>query len=203
MLKLIFELLFTIPLVFFSKEERINRILKKTISTNIKNSKDGDLIKVVGKAQAFQKQFTSPISRKACFYFHIIVNQQKSDYIDDIINEKKGIPFIVESNGVKCLIKPNFSESVLKHQTKLDSGILQNSSLEVKSYLKSKGYSTKSFGIKKSLEVIESIVQTNDTIAVYGKGKWVTQKSTGEKVYVLSVTKKTPIYISNQEEHFK
>ena len=29
------------------------------------------------------------------------------------------------------------------------------------------------------------------------------QKSTGEKIYVLSVTKKTPIYISNQEEHFK
>jgi len=69
--------------LFFSKEEIIKRKLKRTKEKQINDIKPGDYVKIIGIAEPFEKIMTSPLSKKKCIGYQVLVGRQMSDYYED------------------------------------------------------------------------------------------------------------------------
>ena len=87
------EVIINIPIFFLefflSKEERIKRKIKKTKAKKLSEVKTGEYVKIQGVALTDERIMNSPLSKKKCIGYQVLVGRQMSGYYEDkYINEE-------------------------------------------------------------------------------------------------------------------
>jgi len=200
MIQDLIDIAFDLPSLVFGTKG--HRTLKKTTSTSLSKVKDNQFVKVIGVAKTKQDYIISPISNLNCLHLKIYIGQEMlGGYTKDNVNHKQGVEFIIETDEGLCLIKSRFIESYLGKNIDKMSGVFNEPSPTLLKFLSKKKISTKSFGVNKTFNVQESLLQEGDKVTIYGKGKW-TKNSNGQKYFVMSGDSKKPLLLSNLKKHF-
>lgn len=187
--------LVTFPFVFFSKEKKRNRKINRLEVAKTNDFYDNQVYKVVGKVKMKSKLIYSPIQGKECVAYETLVNRVNQDWLDKVINEKKGNDFYVESNGFKCLVCISKSDLSVKLNHVKDTGLINKLNDNLKSYLNKYRVSVTSFGFNKSFQFYEGLINERDEVLVCGEGKWI-EVGKGEKCFQFSTSKENRLVIS-------
>lgn len=184
--------------IYASRDEIIKRRMKRIQQKSLKDVKVGEYVKLVGKAQPYDRMFVAPLSRKECVAYQTWIDRETgnedTEVDDHYVTEEILHRFYLKDGDDEILVLGNDARAHLKLIFKEDSGILGKASDEVKAFLKKHGYSAKSFGIRKSLEASERILEKDQEVAVIGNVSVLNTRHDG-KLLVLRGTEKNPLYI--------
>ena len=182
---------------FLEEEQKIKRKLRKLKSRPIGKVKNGEYVKLIGKASRYDKLVAAPLSKRMCFGFQINVtrsgsNEANTGYID----EMRCFPFFIECDGGRALVMTKDARVFLEKDKFYNSGILKSSDNVIDNYLARHKTKAKSFGINKTLDFKEGIIELGGKVTVLGEAKETVLKS-GERILLIKAGKKKPLFLSN------
>tara|TARA_Y100000766_G_C18651266_1_gene480574 strand:+ start:56 stop:697 length:642 start_codon:yes stop_codon:yes gene_type:complete len=170
----IIELIINVPFAFLefflSKEERIKRKIKKTKSKKLSEIKTGEYVKIHGVALRSDRIMHSPLSKKRCIGYEVLVGREMSDYYEDKYMKEEIIQkFYLSQDNKKILIIPNKANIDLKKENIGNSGLFKDTDSNMANFLKRHQTKSTSFGFNKSLNFKEGILEEGDKLTVVGK----------------------------------
>ena len=195
---------------FFSKKSKIKRKLKKAEFKSIGDFKDTEIAKIVGNVVFIDQPLIAPLSNRACSYYYILVEKKvssgKNSHWKTIIEEEVSSKFLIKDGESYAFINDNKIECHIVQDKSFSSGFFNDATENLEKYLKSKGYESEGLlGFNKTLRYKEGILESDEKIAVFGKGIW-TDASTielpekYEKVLEITSTEEVPIYLSDDPD---
>ncbi|GAB5417109.1 MAG: hypothetical protein Crog4KO_19750 [Crocinitomicaceae bacterium] len=193
------EVLVNIPLFLLSfalsKEERIKRKVKRTPRKSLREVKTGEYVQIVGKAERFDRSFVAPLSKRESLAYQTKVSKDVSDGRQEnyVLEEILHRFYLVEGDK-QILVIPNGAIADLKLVVSEDAGILANASDALQAFLKKHGTKAKSFGMNKTLEAREKILEQGQEVIVVGKVSVLNTRNQGKQT-VIRHLEKAPLYI--------
>lgn len=164
---------------YYSDKNKIARALKKIDAKRIATIKENEYAKVIGKAQILDCSIISPIGRRKCVYYQIKIDKktgQKNQTWRTIIEKEEYIPFIINADGEKAIIKDIDPKNKLVHlakDVKKRSGTFNDPPPHLEEFLKSYGESSTGFlGFNRGMRYHEGIIEIDEEIAIMGIGHW-------------------------------
>ncbi|MCH9659671.1 MAG: hypothetical protein K0U54_02045 [Bacteroidetes bacterium] len=153
------------------------RELKKSEAKSVASIKNGEYVKIIGRALKVNEVLIAPLSKKECIFYQIEVIHQKDKNSKTIIDETRTSDFFVSVKNEMVLIKMDQSHqdyTVILNYDHLDnSGTFNDAKPHLDHYLRSKGFeSTGLFGFNKSLKYKEGIIEHSEKVAVKGIAEW-------------------------------
>ena len=192
---------------YFSEKGVLERRLSKISAGNILTCKDGDVVKLAGRAMRYQKLLIAPLSKRKCVYYRIIVEKLGNKQNITLIDAEKGVDFFLSDGSQKALVNTEMVSSYLIPDANYSSGFMKDATDELENYLKRHSESSVSFlGTNHSLRYYEAVIELDETIVVAGKAKWRTAIELGlpeESKPVLCLRKinsDTRLLLSNDPE---
>ncbi len=169
----------------FTKEARFLRRIKKMPVTPLHLCKDGDEIKVVGRATLYKESMKAALTNKNCFYYHIVVvkNPNKKTHTT-LIKEEDGVDFKLTTNNTSVLVDTSRVSSYLKTGSEFYSGILKEAKPFLKNYMERHGSSDKGVLFNKDLHFTEWILEPGLRLTVIGKARWIEEEDPLDKTKV-------------------
>ncbi|WP_299258601.1 hypothetical protein [uncultured Aquimarina sp.] len=188
---------------YFSHKNRVLRKLKQANIKRIQLVKDKEYIKVIGKVQNIKEPLISPIGKRKCAYYQIIVEEKhsgKNKSWHTIIKEDKAVNFIIESSGERAIVlvdtSPKTKMVYLVKDVKHVSGTWNDPPKYLETYLQSHGKdSTGLFGFNKSIRYREGVIEIGEKITLLGTGHWK------ESDHTLDRYSSKSLYISGDSEN--
>lgn len=199
--------------VFFNKEARVRRKLKKAAGKKISDFASGEIAKVVGKIEYVGKPLVAPLSGRPCAYYYVLVEQEESSgdsrHWNTLIEEEVAGTFFIRDGKYCAHINSKNIKSYLVEDREYSSGFMEDATWSHKKYLQDHGQeSTDFWGFNKSLRYKEGILEEGELIAVVGRGEW--KKAEQEqlpdsygRVLSISSTDKESVYLSDDPETVK
>ncbi|WP_299433230.1 hypothetical protein [uncultured Aquimarina sp.] len=165
---------------YFSHKNKILRKLKQVNTKRIQLIKDNEYAKLIGKVNTSGEPLTSPIGKRKCAYYQIIVEEKsggKNKSWHTIIKEDKAIDFIIESSGERAVVQVDTSPKTkmvyLVKDVKHTSGTWNDPPKHLEMYLQSHGKdSTGLFGFNKSIRYREGVIEIGEKITILGTASW-------------------------------
>jgi len=162
---------------FFSKKAVVKRKLKNAVVKKISNFKDGEIAKIIGNIEIFEKPLIAPLSNRKCSYYHIHIEQKvssgKNSHWKTLIEEEVSSKFLIREGDKYGFINDKNFKCYIVQDKKYSSGLGNDATENLEKYLKSKGYESEGFfGFNKRLRYKEGILEDNEKVAVFGKGEW-------------------------------
>lgn len=170
---------------YFSKKQKIIRILSKLPSKQIGNLKMNEFSKITGKALHVKEPLIAPLSKRKCVFYSIKIEQYtksgKNGRWRTLINEEKVQEFFLDKSGDFVIVRPSQNPknylSYLVVDKKTNSGSFNNPTPEFQNLLQTYGIDSKSFfGFNKKLRYKEGVIEIGERITVAGIAKWKTLK---------------------------
>ncbi len=168
--------------VYNSKKSTILRKFKKIPKKRISSVKENEYVKIVGKANSIDELLVSPIGKRKCVYYNIIIEENhggngKGRSWHPIHNEEKSTLFSVESSGERAIIDVNIdSKSKMAYLVKdlqHRSGTWNEAPEFLEKVLQSRGLKSKAiFGLNKTLRYQEGVIEIGEEVSVMGIGNW-------------------------------
>ena len=168
---------------YFSAKQIIIRKLLKIPYKSLTSIRTNELVKVMGKTLHVEDPLIAPLSKRACIFYHIKIQQKKNSgkhsYWKTILDEEKFQDFFIENNGELAIIQPKQNpknyKSYLVVDEKTSSGTFNDPTPEFEALLKTYNIdSTGLFGFNKPLRYTEGIIEVGERITVAGVAKWKT-----------------------------
>lgn len=188
----------------FTKKAIVKRKLRKTPSKEIKDFRNGDVAKIVGKVEFAKKPLIAPLSGRECTYYNILVEKQvsngKSSSWKKIIKEEISQDFIIREKDKIALIDTQNVKSYLVPDKKFSSGAFNDATPNLESYLHKHGHeSTGLLGFNKSIRYKEGVLEKGETVAVVGTGKWTETSEIFPNERILKVISQPekPVFLSD------
>lgn len=197
---------------YFSKKAVVKRKLKKAVGMKIAEFMNGDVAKVVGTVEFVGEPLIAPLSGRRCAYYYVLVEELRSDgkssHWQKIIEEEVKGSFIIRDGRYRAYIRSSSSniKSYLVQDANFASGFKNDATEVLEKYLNAHGRKSESWlHTNKRIRYKEGILEEGETIAVVGRGEWMSatelQLPDGfGKVLVLSSTPDAPIYLSDDPE---
>ncbi len=211
MLALLFALL-GLPVVggaiayFRSRPEAVaRRALKRAPLTPIATARDGAVVKVVGVVAYAGPPIESPLARRCCAYYSVVVENEKrsSGLHYEVLREERCIDFYVQDASGVALVRIRGaapSSALLGHRrffTTFDGNDLDR-------FMKARGQSTRGLFLYKRLHAREGVVEAGARVAVCGRARRETDAGALGAAYrdsahslVLEASGAVPLYLSN------
>lgn len=191
---------------YFDEEAIINRDLKKNKSKNPLTFNDGDIGKVSGTIECYDRYLKAPLSGLNCIYYQVIVEKRVSSgkrrYWQTLINEKKSVDFMINQSENRVLVKSENYQTAFKNYKRYNSGFLNDANEKMEEFLARFGESsTTSMGFNKTLRYEERIYTLGEKVVVKGAGYWKDEKSNPEN-YLIIKEYNGKVVISNNPETF-
>lgn len=195
---------------FFSKKAIIKRKLKNAKFKSIGDFKNGEIAKIIGNVEFINEPLISPLSKRKCSYYYIHIEQKvssgKNSRWKTIIEEEVSSKFLIREGTDFAFINDNNIKCYIVQDKSFSSGFLDDATENLEKFLNSKGYESEGFlGFNKTLRYKEGILESEEKIAVFGKGIWkdVTTLELPEKYEkVLEITSNegVAIYLSDDPD---
>ena len=195
---------------FFSKKARINRKLRKAPFRKIANFQNGEIAKIIGNILPIDQALRAPLSLRECSYYYVLVEEKrsngKSSHWRTIIEQEISNKFLVKEGENVALIQDHRVMSNIVIDKKYSSGLFNDASERLESFLKKHGYESEGFlGFNKEIRYKEGILEDNEKVSVLGKGEWKTAIELGlppeyEKILVITAADNEHIYLSDDPE---
>ncbi|HEX7841933.1 MAG TPA: GIDE domain-containing protein [Kofleriaceae bacterium] len=159
---------------YFSKANRIKRLLRNTQPQPIAQLPENTLGKLVGVARPLGETLVGPVTGRRCLYYIAIVEQYVSTVLGSewkqIIKEERGVPFqIVEGTG-RVIVDPRGAKVALTFDGSSRSGTFHDADPVQEAFLQRHGKTSKGWVFNKDLRYKEAMIEVNETIAVLGQG---------------------------------
>ncbi len=166
---------------FFSKRAIILREMAKSKAKPIGSIREGEYVKVVGKAKHAKEPLIAPISERPCIFYHVEVLNTGGKNDKTLIDEMKAQDFFLEQNGEIVMVKQDqaysFRKVYLVQDHQKNSGSFQGADPHLEKYLKKHHESSKNWlGFNKQLKYKEGIIALEEEIAVKGIAQWKSLK---------------------------
>jgi hypothetical protein len=191
----------------FTQKAIVKRKLKNTPSKEIKDFRNGDVAKIVGKVEFAKKPLIAPLSERECTYYNILVEKKvsngKSSSWKKIIKEEISQDFIIREKDKIAIIETQNIKSYLVPDKKFSSGAFNDATPNLESYLHKHGHeSTGLLGFNKSIRYKEGVLEKGETVAVVGVGKWTETSELVKNTSVLKITAQNeiPVFLSDSPD---
>ena len=190
---------------YFNKRAIIKRKLQKASHKTIKSFKDNEIGKFTGNIKLIIEPYFAPLSNRICAYYHVIVEEKKSDSWETIIEEETSLAheFLIRDGDYYAYITDyNIKHHIIKDRN-YSSGTFNNATTNLKKILNKYGYESEgALGFNKNIQYEEGVLEVDEEVAVFGKGVWkdAIELNLPEKygqVLEITSTDKGPIYISD------
>ena len=165
---------------YFSKKQRVLRELKKSDAIPISRAKQGDYVKIIGKAIGGNQPLKAPLSGRSCLYYYVLVEKKGDKTWHTYIEEEDGQDFFLETGYERAIVKPKgihfgFKRTLFVVDYKDKSGVFNDAKPHLEQFLKRYGKGSVNFiGLNKTLRYSEGIIEEGETIAVKGIAQWKT-----------------------------
>lgn len=193
--------------IYFSKNSRIKRKLKKAKYRDIAKFKNNEIAKITGKVELIDEPLISPLSKRKCALYYIHVEQQistgKTTKWKTIIEEKVSTKFVINHKNSYAFINDKNIAFYIVKDKEYSSGTFNDATKTLENYLKQNNIDSVGFlGFNKTIRYYEGIFDIGETIAVLGKGIWKNATSLDlpkkyGKVLEITSTNDLEIYMSD------
>jgi hypothetical protein len=92
---------------FRSSRQWIRRKLAKLPRTPIANLQEGELARIVGRVRKLDHTVLAPVSGVHCVYYHVVVDMRSGGGWKRVIDQPRGMPFILEDDSGFIYIDAN------------------------------------------------------------------------------------------------
>ena len=141
-------------------------------ATLISRFEEGVMAKIVGSLEYDGEPLTSPLTGRACAYYHITVEQ----YVDangtwyEVIREEKRLHFAIRDVSGRALIDTGNAEVVADFCIELKSGTFDDPTPQELKYLEAHGKDGKGWFFNKKLRYREGILEQGELVSILGFG---------------------------------
>lgn len=161
---------------YFSEAAKIRRALKAAQKKTIAEVTQGEVAKIVGRVRPITELLRAPLSGRRCVYFEATVEEYRSSGKSgswvEIIRESEVSDFLVEDGTGRALVKTSMMKALLRKDTELTSGFLNDASADLEAFLRRHGRESKGWVFNKSLRYKEGVFEPGETVSVLGQAKW-------------------------------
>jgi hypothetical protein len=195
---------------YFDKKQIVRRKLKKAIARKMSDIQSGEIAKISGEVEIIGKPLIAPLSKRECAYYYVLIERLVSrgngSNWETLIEEEKAGTFLIKDGKNFAHVNGTNIKAYIVEDRMYKSGFLNDPNEILEKYLNDHGQEFYGLlGFNKTLRYKEGVLERGETIAVIGKGEWV---SAGyeklPKVYgqILSITSTNnkPVYLSDDPE---
>lgn len=194
----------------FSKKARIKRKLKNAEFKSLGDFKNGEIGKIVGHVQFLDEPLISPLSHRKCSYYYIHIEQRvssgKNSHWKTLVEEEVSSKFFIREGTDLAFINDNNLKCYIVQDKSYSSGFWDDATENLEKFLDSKGHKSQGIlGFNKKLRYNEGVLESEEKIAVYGKGIWKSAISLElpekyEKVLEITSSEGVSIYLSDDPD---
>jgi hypothetical protein len=159
-----------------SPKRKIMRALARLATTRVTESRDGQLVKVVGSIEPLQDTTTSPLTGRSCVYYCIIVEEKESRRgWRTILREERGVDFGVRDASGLARVRPSAPEpaqsALLADETREMSAFLQDDE-RLERFLVARSRPTRGAFLQRHIRAREAILVAGKPLAVAALARW-------------------------------
>ena len=171
-LEIVGAIILAVYLYNLSENWSLVSLIEGTPTTPIGSIKGG-LTEIKGKIVPCEKTITSPLSRKASVYLHLIIKQCKSGHKRarwvEHKNMRKGGRFYVDDGSGRALVSLHRAKLELEVDNHRSCGALSDAPEDFERCLKSFGLSSKGLVFNNDFTCEETILEAGDEMYILGE----------------------------------
>lgn len=194
----------------FTRERRINRVLKRVRPTTIAEVRDGKVVKIVGELVYAGRSIASPLSGRACAYYSIVVDEYRSrgrsGAWSELLREERGVDFYLRDDSGMALVRvaEGVAFPALVQDRRARSSPILHSDDDLERFLQERGHSSEGTFFRKNLRAREGILEAGERVTVGGLGRWLPDpdaagggyREAGKRL-VLQASEALPLFLSD------
>jgi hypothetical protein len=203
---------------FFTRKARARRALKRHRRTAMRNVRDGEPCKVVGRLEYAEAPMVAPFSARQCAGYSVHVYDNSGDGGMTLLREDRSGDFFVRDEDGTCALVRGASARVVitndKHFQSLAPLTWMWPKLEkppprVEEFLRARGKSMEGLMFTKTLRFDEGVLEAGELVSVAGVGRWEINsdpRAAGSgyreapKLLVICSSPEAPLFISDDPD---
>jgi hypothetical protein len=187
--------------LFFRRDARIRRAIKKLPVVKVKDFADGTIGRVVGQVRVIDET-TAPMSGRPCAQYHLIVKQQRrsgrSSHWVTLVDEQRMVDFVVEDASGRAVVDTTGAQVAVVKDASARSGTFNSATPELEALLARHGHSSTGFlGFNKTIRYQEGVIEEGEMVAVCGLGRIERRAGSPRGQLVIGPTAEGPVRISD------
>ena len=160
----------------FNRDSRILRALRGAERLAIASAGNRSA-KLVGELQLFDAPLVAPLTGRRCAYYVAVVEEFDGEDWRRIIQESRGVPFLLEDPSGIAVVLPDDAQAVLASEVHARSGRLEHATAAERNFLRkhegrrpstSSASSSGSPSLTRRLRFSEAVLEAGDQVAVLG-----------------------------------
>jgi len=159
---------------YFSKANRLKRLLRSMKSWPLAELPEDTQGRVVGQAHPLGHVLTAPLTGRQCVYYIAKVEEHRSSgrssYWKTIIQESNFVPFQLIDQTGRAIVDPAGAEVVLDFDGSSSSGTFHDANPTQEAFLQRHGHKSAGWIFNKGLRYREAVIHVGETVAVLGAG---------------------------------
>lgn len=157
---------------WLSEAEQTKRAIRSLPRTPIRDVRDGELVRIVGKLRYLAEPTVAPLSGRRCAYFEArAFEKQGRSGLTERAMEGGGVEFLLEDETGRAVIDPVLLRAAVVEDVKSQSGIWMEPSPRMEAFLTRHALATTgALGLHKAIFYREGVFEEGETITVVGLG---------------------------------
>lgn len=158
------------------KEQRLRRALQDAPRVKVREVKEGQVVKVVGRLTYAGEPLSAPVSGRTCAAWHAEVwvsGGQDEMTIPERIEDQRTQDFLLTDGTGTALVRPAFADLVIKQDARFRSGTFHSATPRLEAFLSRHGQSSMGTGWHtKDIDYREGVLEEGEFVAVLARGRW-------------------------------
>jgi hypothetical protein len=191
--------------VRYRPSAQVKRALKRLAATPIADAREGEIVKIVGTVGYAGQTVESPMSRRTCAFYSIVVEKSNRTPAIEILREERGVDFHVrDASGVALVRIGNVppTTALVFERTRFTTPV--DSDADIERILAAHGQAIRGVVFYKSLRAREGLLVEGAKIAVGGLARWMPDPDAAGGNYretpkrlVLQASEALPLFLSD------
>jgi hypothetical protein len=164
---------------YFSREQRARRALKELRRTGMRNAREGERCKIVGRLEYADGPLLAPFTARECACYSVRIHHDDTGQREFLREDRCGDFLLRDEDGTYALVRGTAAQVVVTKDAHFRSLApltaiwpkLEEPPPRVEAFLNERGKSMKGF-FTKTLRFDEGVLQAGELVAVIGVAKW-------------------------------
>jgi hypothetical protein len=159
--------------IWLGPNQRLARRLRRAATHTIAEFPDTTLGRIIGRAGVETEQLVAPLTGRPCLYYVATVLEQQGKAMRTVIEERRGVPFVVDDGTGRAIVDPTPSETrlLLDVDARSTSGTFDDPTEAERAFLARHDQRGTRGRFNRGLCYREAVVEIGETVAVLGVGE--------------------------------
>jgi hypothetical protein len=153
---------------WFDAKRRVLRRLRRVPVRSIRDLMAGSDGRVIGSVCEHETTLKAPLSGRRCVYYSVIVRAKSGKHWRTIIEEGRGVPFVLEDGSGRVLIDPVRAEVALDFDRHGTSGTFDDADPTEEAFLRRHAESSKGLIFNRSMRYQEAVIEVGELLVALG-----------------------------------